>query len=152
MKRFTFSLETALEVRRRAEETVQLELAAKLRELREARSAIADVSNQLADMQRDALEQRRGRADIVAFRQVVSYRHALKSAMLAKGREIERLQGEEREIRARLVEAIRQRRAIEAVREKRYQQWRKEYQTEERVVTDEVSQNVFIRRTRTAHD
>jgi flagellar biosynthesis chaperone FliJ len=103
-------------------------------------------------MQRDALEQRRGRADIVAFRQVVSYRHALKSAMLAKGREIERLQGEEREIRARLVEAIRQRRAIEAVREKRYQQWRKEYQTEERVVTDEVSQNVFIRRTRTAHD
>ncbi len=146
MRRFTFPLDTLLEVRRRAEDEVKRELARTIGKLGEAREQLAALSHELSAMQKATLHDSRASASVLVFRHTVAYRHKLKRDMLQKGRDIESLQEEEAGVRRRLVAATQQRRAIELVREKRYRQWRKAYRSEEQEFTDDVSQKAFVRR------
>lgn len=150
MKRFRFSLQTLLEVRAREEEAVKLELGEKNREVRQAREELREFHERLTDFQSSERAVRERADDIVALRHSVAYRHRLKSDLLRTGRRIQGLQLEAEAIRQRLVTATQRRRAIELIRERRYREWRREYNAREQKSTDEVSQQKFIRDGRAA--
>lgn len=146
MRRFRFSLEALLEVRKRAQHGVERELAQKNREIFAAQSNLMGYRSQLADMQAGQKSNRAATTDIFSLRNSVSFRHWLKLAMLRKGRLIQEFQRHAQEIRGRLVEATRQKRAIELIREKHYREWLGEYRNSERAFMDDVSQQGFIRK------
>ncbi len=87
MQRFRFSLETLLELRRRKEDAVKLELARKQGEVGTAREELDALARELDTLQREEKESRRKMSgDVVLMRHAVAYRHKLKLDMLAKGR------------------------------------------------------------------
>ena len=150
MQRFRFSLETLLDLRRRKEEEVKLALAAKRGQIRKERQAMADMGEQLARMQQEQKEKRATTMDVASMRHAVAYRHKLKLDMLAEGRLIQALQQEAEDIRQQLIKATQQVRALELLRERRFEEWRKQYKAEEQGIIDDVSQQGFIRKKREA--
>ena len=70
--------------------------------------------------------------------------------MLQKGEDIYELQNQRGDIRQKLVKATQRKKAIELIREKRYQEWLKENKLKEQVFIDDVSQQGFIRKKKTA--
>jgi len=147
MQRFRFSLETLLELRRRKEDAVKLELARKQGEVGTAREELDALARELDTLQREEKESRRKMSgDVVLMRHAVAYRHKLKLDMLAKGRQIDELKAEAERIRKRLVKATQEVRALELLRERRFAEWRKEYRAEEQGFIDDVSQQGYIRK------
>jgi flagellar FliJ protein len=135
MQRFRFTLETLLELRRRKEDAVKLELARKQGEVGIAQGQLDALARAWDALQR-----------VVLMRHAVAFRHKLKLDMLAKGRQIDELKAEAERIRKRLVKATQEVRALELLRERRFAEWRKEYRAEEQGFIDDVSQQGYIRK------
>ncbi len=70
--------------------------------------------------------------------------------MLNKGQFIYELENQRGDIRQGLVKATQRKKAIELIREKRYQEWLKEFKLKEQVFIDDVSQQGFIRKRKKA--
>lgn len=145
MNRFRFQLDPLLELRKQKEESVKLELAEKNRQIMEGRQQMLSLYEQLKGLQARELEDRRQGADLLQMRASVAYRFKLKLDMLTKGREIETLSQQAGNIRRRLTEAVRDRRAIELLREERLRQWRRRAAREEQGFIDDISQQAFVR-------
>ncbi len=150
MRRFRFSLEALLEMRKREEEAVKLELARKNQEIYQVQNELNDFENQLQNLQAEQVKTREVVTDVLPLKLSVSYRNKLKLDMLNKGRVIYELQMQRGDVRQRLVKATQRKKAIELIREKRYQEWLKENKLREQVFIDDVSQQGFIRKQKTA--
>jgi flagellar FliJ protein len=150
MKRFRFSLDALLEMRKREEDAVKLALGRKNQEIHQAQGELQDLEKQLKQLQEQQHRTRETVTDVLPLRYSVSYRNKLKTDMLRKGEEIFTLQNQRGDIRKRLVRATQRRRAIELIKEKRYREWLKENKLREQVFIDDVSQQGFIRRRRKA--
>ncbi|MBD3316198.1 MAG: flagellar export protein FliJ [Chitinivibrionales bacterium] len=145
MRRFRFPLQALLELRSREEEAVKLELGEKNRLVVRAQSELKTLHDQLKEFQSSERAVRAETHDIVALRHSVAFRHQLKAGMIRTARHIEELRGEAETVRQRLVAATRKRRAIELIRDRRYREWRREYNAREQSRIDEISQRKFIR-------
>ena len=150
MKRFEFPLEALLEKRKREEEAVKLELADKNKEITAAQNDILDLERKLKNLQEEQKKRRENIKDVLPLKMSVSYRNKLKLDMLKKGEDIHTLQMERGDIRKKLVKATQKKRALELLRENRYQEWLKENKRLEQVFLDDVSQQGFIRKKRSA--
>ncbi len=150
MKRFHFPLQVLLEKRKREENAIELELAHKNSEIFQAQQELVDFEKELKKLQMEQKETRETITDILPLRYSVSYRNKLKLAMLQKGENIYELQNQRGDIRQKLVKATQRKKAIELIREKRYQEWLKENKLKEQVFIDDVSQQGFIRKQKTA--
>ncbi len=148
MKRFRFSLEALLEMRKREEEAVKLELAGKNQEIHQAEKNLRDIEKRLRVLQDEQLASREQITDVLLLRYSVSYRNKLKIDMLQTGQTIYELQNQRGDIRRRLTRATQRKRAIELIKEKRYREWLKENKLREQVFIDDVSQQGFIRKRR----
>lgn len=148
MKRFTFRLETLLELRTRMEDGIKQELADKLRELLRARNDLAGLSDALKKLQEEEKKRRSDAQSALELRYGIVYRFKLKKDILLKGRQIEDLHLQAHAIRTRLVKAKRDRRAIEIIRERQRAAWKKACRTQEQGFIDDVSQQGYLRRTR----
>ncbi len=146
MNRFRFRLETLLRLRRRTEDEIKLEMAARNREIGESGRRMMRLHDELTGMQERERQMRPHAHDVTALRYSVAYRHSLKLSMLNEGRTTDRLRREAHDIRQRLIEATRKRRAVELLRERRFEQWRKEYSDREQKYIDEVSRQAWSRR------
>jgi flagellar export protein FliJ len=87
---------------------------------------------------------------VLELRYGVAYRFKLKKDILLKGRQIDDLLAQAHAVRKRLVKAKQEHRAIEIVRERQFDAWKKEYRTREQGFIDDVSQQGYLRRTREA--
>ena len=150
MKRFEFPLEALLEKRKREEEAVKLELAEKNREITAAQNELQTIEGELKGLQKEEKRRREKVKDVLPLKMSVSYRNKLKLDMLKKGEDIHTLQTERGDIRKKLVKARQKKRALELLRENRYQEWLKENKRLEQVFLDDVSQQGFIRKKRSA--
>jgi flagellar FliJ protein len=151
MKRFKFSLQVLLRLRKRKEEQVKRELAAKQRQLFKVQEALKQTGERLNNLQAEQKEERSRVADILALRQGVLYRHSLLAEMRQKTREIAALRLEAESIRQRLVKATQEKRSLEMVHDKRFDEWHSEYLAREQEFIDDVSQKVFIRKQKVIH-
>lgn len=145
MKRFTFKLDTMLELRKQEEEKVKLELAEKNREIIALQEQLNHAYQSLKELQALEKERRSGSEPVMEMRYSVAYRYKLKNDILTTGRSIDDLRAESNAIQQRLVEAIKRRRALEVIRERRYSAWKKNYLHEEQKFIDDVAQQKYIR-------
>lgn len=147
MRRFHFRLETLLSLRKRKEDEVKQELGKKNHEILAARQELAALTGALAGLQATEKKRRVSGASAVELRYSVAYRFKLTGDILEKGRAVDDLQAQALAIRKKLVKAKQDRRAIEIVRERQWNEWHKEYRTREQGFSDDVSQQGYIRRT-----
>ena len=150
MKRFEFRLETLLELRTRREETLKQELGKKIQGIMTARRELAAITDELKALQGEEKQKRPRTTSAVELRYGIAYRFKLKKDILLKGRFIDDLQAQAHAVRAKLVKAKQERRAIEIIRERQYAAWKKAYRTQEQGFIDDVSQQAYIRRAREA--
>ena len=140
MPRFRFEYETLLRVRRRAERDVQLEFAAIERERlameeairsrhRAARACREDLRVALAPGRRTAMGPVRLQAGASLRLQSQTHRLAIELAGAMRRQD---------EVRGRLLEATRARKAVELLREKRLAEWKREQDRREAAEQDDL--------------
>jgi flagellar FliJ protein len=146
MKKFIFKLDALLTVKRNREDEVKRQLAEKNREAGAAREEIKRAEAELKGFQRDVKEQRRGGGESVAeLRQSVAHRNALKINLLKAGQKLDSVMVEAYGINQKLIKAAQERRAVEIIREKRLEEWKRENARAEQKLIDELSQQMFVR-------
>ncbi|MBD3344695.1 MAG: flagellar export protein FliJ [Chitinivibrionales bacterium] len=146
MRRFEFNLETLLQLRMRKEEQVRLELAKRNREINQARNELASIHDELTNLQATQKGTRAHTSNIIGLKHSVAYRHKLKQEMLSKGRQIDRMRGDARTLKVSLQIASKEKKAVELLKERRFDEWRKKVIAEEQAITDDISQQGYSRK------
>ncbi len=145
MKKFTFSLQAVLDMRKHREDDLKRTLADKLRQIGQVQKQLGTLAEDLRDFQKNELQQRAQAHDVVHLRHSVNYRNKIKLEMIRVGQQLDHMKADADGTRRTLVDATQQRRAIEVLKEKRYSQWRKDAAAREQEIIDDVSQSVFLR-------
>jgi flagellar FliJ protein len=149
VKKFVFKLEALLTVKKNREDEIKRKLAKKNREAETVRASIEAAHIELKEFQRNVKAQRSGGGESVAeLRQSVSHRNALKIKLLKAGQRLDNVMVETYGINQELIKAAQERRAVEIIKEKRYQEWKKENAAAEQKFIDDLSQQMFVRANR----
>ena len=121
---FRFNLETLLKYRTMIEEKAVLEFSEKVRILEKEKGVLEGISRQRGTIMLQFLESQGGdlsAADISTF---VSYLHELKRKEQEQEAVVRRSAAEVEQKRKALVEAMKKRKVMETLRDKRYQAYR----------------------------
>jgi flagellar FliJ protein len=149
MKKFTFRLEALLTVKKNKEEEVKRRLAEKNREAEMSRQEISRIQEELRQFQSGEKSKRGGgAADIASMRGSVAYRNQLKMSILKEGQRLDEIMVAAYKINQELIIAAQERRAVEIIKEKRYDEWKKENAAAEQKFMDDLSQQAFSRKQR----
>jgi len=149
MKKFTFPLEALLTVKKNKEEEVKRRLAQKNREAEECRLEMARTQEKLKEFQRDEKAKRGGGGeDIASLRGSVAYRNMLKLELLREGQKLDGIMVETYAVNQELIKAAQERRSVEVIKEKRYEEWKRENAVSEQKFMDDLSQQGFARKHR----
>lgn len=146
MKRYHFRLETLLELRKRKEDEIKLELGKKNQEILAARHDLAGINDELKTLQASEKKTRTTVRSALVLRYSVTYRFKLKEDIFKKVRLIDEFGAQAEGIRKKLVRAKQQRRALEIVKERQVAEWKKENLSREQKFIDDISQQGFIRK------
>jgi len=146
MKRFSFGLDPLLDIRRRNEDEIKRELAEKQRTLFSARDSMAQIHNELKNMQSEEKEFRARAVNVESMRHSVLYRFKLKRELFNKGVEIESLSNQANLVQQKLTRAVQARKAIEMLRERRFAEWKKEVNRKEQIFIDDISNQSYTRK------
>ena len=138
MALFRFRLETALKLRRHAEEESKKLLALRIQALESKQQEMLSLRQQLTvavQERRQLLEQREFRSELMAYG--LGWMEGLKERMMNCQTAIEEAQQQVTEARTALVVSRRGVKILETLRERRYQQWRvMENRRQERTSSD----------------
>ena len=146
MKKFVFKLDTLLRVKKSKEDEIKRRLAEKNREAESVRAEIKGAETELKEFQTSVKEHRsEGGESVAELRQSVSYRNALKIKLLKAGQKLDNVMVEAYGINQELIKAAQERRAVEIIREKRYEEWKKENAAAEQKFIDDLSQQMYVR-------
>ncbi len=146
MKRFLFSLQTVLDLREREEDEVKQELAEKENELRQKRLQVEETRDILIKYMDDQKIGRAANQSVVELRHSVSWRHKLKVDISNAGKEFNEVMVDIDHIRARLVKATAKRKMMDILKDKQYEQWKKERERKDQQFLDELASNAHIRK------
>jgi flagellar FliJ protein len=150
MKRFRFRLQTLLDMKQRREEELARKVAEKNNEIIRTYKSLQEGRDRLSEFQTEEKIKRATALNVLMLRLSVVHRHALQRDIEDKGRRIAGLKQELQTAVKSLTEAKKERRALEIIRDKKREQWEKDYTQEERKFTDDVSQKGYIRKSRIA--
>ncbi len=148
MKKFRFALEPVLSLRERKEEQIKLQYAAKIAQIVETQKTREGIVRELQNLQESEKQNRAGAKNITLLRYSVAYRFKLKNDLLMISQKIDDMNAEAFEIHKQLIQAAKERRAIELIKERQIKQWKKEYRLNEQGIIDDISQQGFIRKTK----
>lgn len=137
--KFKFHLETLLEVRTLHEQRAQARLVDQLRAVEAERAVLAELEAQAGVYRDELAERQRGNLDIHAVMTVMSYVNALDSRVNAQAARITAAEAEAERLRAELLGATQQKKAVEKLRERHLEEYTKEQQRAETVFLDEMS-------------
>jgi flagellar FliJ protein len=140
MKRFRFRLDVLLDIRKRREENVKLELAEQNREIVKQQGKLNELHEELKKLQSDELVRRQREDNIISLSHSVTYRYTLKKEMLTVGGKMDEIQETIFRIRKKLISATKDRKAVEILKERQKSEWLKKYRTQEQGFIDDISQ------------
>ena len=135
---FRFNLETLLKYRTMLEERAVLEFSERARVLEREKKVLEDITRQRGAVMLQFLEKQRGdlsSADVATF---VSYIHELKRRQQEQDAIVRRAAAETEQKRRALVEAMKKRKVMETLREKKFQAYRSDRQLKEFKEMDEI--------------
>ncbi|MDR3012344.1 MAG: flagellar export protein FliJ [Chitinispirillales bacterium] len=145
-KKFTFRLETLLTVKKNKEELIKQRLAEKNREAETVRQEISHAQDQLKNfLVSEKTKRSGGDEDVAGMRQSVAHRNALKLELLKAGQKLDGVMVAIYGINQELIKASQERRAVEIIKENRYEEWKRENNAAEQKFIDDLSQQRFIR-------
>ncbi|NLL14143.1 MAG: flagellar export protein FliJ [Fibrobacter sp.] len=148
MKKFRFALQPVLSIRERKEEQIKLQYAAKIGQIVETQKTREGIIRELKNLQESEKQNRADAKNITMLRYSVAYRFKLKNDLLTISQKIDDMNAEAFEIHKQLIQAAKERRAIELIKERQIKQWRKEYRLNEQGIIDDISQQGFIRKSK----
>lgn len=148
MKKFRFALQPVLSIRERKEEQIKLQYAAKIGQIVETQNTRESIVRELHNLQESEKQKRVDANNITMLRYSVAYRFKLKNDLLMISQKIDDMNAEAFEIHKQLVQAAKDRRAVELIKERQIKQWKKEYRLNEQGIIDDISQQGFIRKSK----
>jgi flagellar FliJ protein len=149
MKRFRFKLDVLLEIRKRREEKVKLELAEQNREILKQQEKLNKLHLELKTLQSEELIRRQNESSVLSLSYSVAYRFKLKKDMLTIGKQIDEIQENTYRIRKKLISATKDRKAVEILKEQQKTEWLKKFRTREQGFIDDISQKKISKSTST---
>lgn len=145
MKKFDFTLQSLLELRLCEEDAAKTALAARESEYQSRLQEFNTIKEELHDFQeREKIH--RQNASVMPLRHSVSWRHELKLRLLKKGQEIQEVTIDIQRSRKELSRLMIARKSLETLREKKFEEWKKEQNRREQIFLDELSYNAYSRR------
>jgi flagellar FliJ protein len=148
MKRFSFSLQSILELRERDEEDAKMALAEKEAELIRCKGEQQQLEQNLIQFQLEQKEERTSGQSVAELSYSVHWRNKLKLDIVHKNQEMEEIRSDIDLARANLLEATKKRKGMELLREKKLEQWQKERNRKDQEFLDELAGNAHIRKHR----
>lgn len=146
MKRFRFNLQALLDMKERAEDQCKQDLAKVNRKLYDEEAVLGRIEVEWNNLQQEELERRKGGISRPAgMGRAVEYRLWLQDQAIQQDLIIQRVKAEQEAKRQALVKATQEKKAIENIRERRFQDWRREYRREEAKTLDDICQIQYVR-------
>ena len=141
MKRFEFNLQSILDLRIREEDEAKAFLATCEAELQKANANFKDKKEELQNFQNREKNARKDEpASAATLRYSVSWRNSIKLDILKIGREIQEISMDVAHARKLFTEATVKRKTIEKLRDKKKEEWQKEFNKNEQKFLDELAQ------------
>jgi len=142
---FNFRFEKILEIKRKIEDSLKNEIALlnlnKLKLIEERESLLWELESMRADFLGRQSEGVRGEE----IRLYLHFINSLSMLIARKDEEIRDIEGKIEEKKRELLEAMRERKKFERLKEKAYEAYLQEELYKERSVLDEMGQNLFLR-------
>lgn len=149
MKKFAFRLQKLLNIKKAYERQIQHQLAHEVSRQNALIQKQDQLRSKVAEQQalfHDTMKQHRDTVDSLrTFHQYASYAD---SVISDAQRQIEELQPVINEIRGRLSEAVKERRKIEKLKERKYEEWKYMVKREEEKELDEQNMKIYNQRRR----
>ena len=145
MKRFAFRLQPLLDIKKRREEDLKLELARKNAGVLSARGRAAENRKALSDFQDAEKLRRTASVSAQSLRLSIAFRYRLQRDIAQAEAVVESLSREAAVLLHSLTEAKRESKTLEILRDKKRSQWKLDYKREEQEIIDDVSQKKYIR-------
>jgi flagellar protein FliJ len=149
VKRFSFRLQTLLDIKQRREEELARMVAQKNNEIIRTFKSLQEGRDRLSKFQAEEKKQRASALDALLLRLSVVHRHALQREIAERGSQIATLKQELQAAVLSLTEAKKETRALEILRDNKRMEWKRDYGREEQKTIDDVSQNNFSRKFKT---
>jgi len=137
-------------MKRRREEELARKVAEKNNEIIRAQQSLREGRDRLSQFQAEEKRQRTTALSAVLLRLSVVHRHTLQRDIEDHGRRIAKIRQELQTAVQSLREAKIETRTLEILRDKKRDQWKRDYAREEQEFTDDVSQKGHIRKSKTA--
>lgn len=146
MKRFRFNLQALLDMKDRAEDQCKQDLARVNRKLFEEEAVLGRIETEWNNLQQEELDRRaKGISRPIGMGRAVEYRLWLQDQAIQQDLIIQRVKAEQEAKRQALVKATQEKKAIENIRERRFQEWRRSYLREEAKTLDDICQIQYVR-------
>lgn len=146
MPRFKFRFSSLLKHRRRIEQERRRQLATHLRTQMILRNQLRTMQQSITASKREAAGLLVGKVDVEAISRMGAY---ASHTQLSGQRIVLKLANLERDIhqsRADLLDATRQRKALELLRQRHFEAWKAQQQRQEQRELDELANSAFVRR------
>jgi flagellar protein FliJ len=150
VKRFRFRLQTLLDIKIRTEDRIKRKLAEENSRVMTAARNMVELQEQLKQFQMDEKRQRLKAVTAGALRASINYRFKLQADIAGKNKQILDLKQSVQSMVRMLLEAKKETKALEILRDKKLAEWKHDNKLREQEFTDDVSQKGFIKKTRTA--
>lgn len=145
MARFRFKYEAVLKQRQAAEDQAQRELAKHMRHRNILRDQLARMQQTMRDSKQQLSEGLVGQVDVERIREFARYSGQVTLQARQALEQLAQIEQRLETARTELTEAMRQRKAMEVLRDKQYQQWLAEQRRRETVELDELAVQRYAR-------
>lgn len=141
MKKFSFKLDSLLNVRKKREELVIQELAEAQMAENRINGQINDTRNTIALMIEESKSYLKSSINVESLLLSRNYIEFLKRKLSELEAELEKAKQKTLKIKEKLAEAVKERKIIETLKEKQFAQYKKEYNKQDNAQMDEISNN-----------
>lgn len=139
MPRFHFKLQKVLEARQSFEDLAKREFGDALRELYRQESMRDELLKEREELLLEMGNRRSLKSTAESFARDIQYEWNLHQRIKAQSRRVEEARGELEKKRKKLIEAVKDRKIMEKLREKRWEEFRKKMNIEEFKFADEIA-------------
>lgn len=145
MKKFSFSLQTVLELKRRREEALLEELGRCQRAVAEAEAALASLRGERRRVQRELARLLTGQVVVTRVREARDYLVGLDGETARQVERVRRRREEVDDCRRRVVVAAQERKVLERLRDRQWDAYLEAFSRQEQAFLDEIATQGYAR-------
>lgn len=147
MAKFTFQFQTLLEHRQRTEDVRKREVAQLQQQRQRLIGQLTETQNTIRQSKQDLSQALVGQVDFSAVGSFTRYAADMENQGRFVLQNIAALEGQISQARSKLLEAVKQRKALELLRDRYKDRWQREQDSRETAELDEIATQKFIRDT-----